>query len=65
MFHFLRLRLLAILIGIGAIFLVAPARGAENLSPLGKELLIKNRILDELRLTFFQGGHLSLFFHKI
>src|SRR6266540_2633768 len=37
----------------------------QNLGPLGKELLVKNRILDELRLTFFQGGHLSLFFHKI
>ena len=35
MFHFLRRRLLAILTGLGAIFFVAPARGAENLSPLG------------------------------
>jgi hypothetical protein len=37
----------------------------QNFGTLGKELLVKNRILDELRLTFFQGGHLSLFFHKI
>jgi hypothetical protein len=37
----------------------------QNLGPLGKKLFVKNRIHDELRLTFFQGGHLSLFFHKI
>src|SRR4029453_4472292 len=37
----------------------------QNFGPLGKELLVKNRILDELRLTFFQRRHLSLFFHKI
>jgi hypothetical protein len=37
----------------------------QNFGPLGKELLVENRILNELRLTFFQTRHLSLFFHKI
>jgi hypothetical protein len=37
----------------------------QNLGPLGKELLVENRILNELRLTFFQRRHLSLLFHKI
>ena len=38
----------------------------QNLGALGKELLVENRILDELRLSFFRGKrHLSLFFHEI
>jgi hypothetical protein len=37
----------------------------QNFGTLGKELLVKDRILDELRLSLFQRGHLSLFFHKI
>ncbi len=37
----------------------------QDLGALGKELLVENRILNELRLTFFQRRHLLLFFHKI
>jgi hypothetical protein len=37
----------------------------QDLGALGKELLVENRILNELRLTFFQRRHLSLYFHKI
>src|SRR5438874_3004452 len=37
----------------------------QNLGALGKELLVKDRILHELRLILFRRRHLKILFHKI
>src|SRR6266567_2638902 len=37
----------------------------QNLGALGKELLVKNRIFNELRLILLRKRHLTILFHKI